>query len=691
MKKLFFILFLFPILCAAQEFSDDEKRAIVNQQLEFIAQQNENSNLDYTTLYDFYLNLLDYPLDLNHLSREDLENLNVLSPLQVSNFLSYRSKYGQIYTLYELSAIPLWDFELIKALLPFFTVNGSLEEDISLVEMFSDSRHQIITRWQRTLEYQTAYENPGDSALAASPSSFALGSKDKFFSRYRMQYRDKMSIGLTTEKDAGEEFFRGGKAEFFSGHFYVKDQGVLKKFALGDYQLQFGQGLAIWSGLAFGKSNNLNNIKRNGNGIRPYSSVNENLFLRGSAATFKLGHFEVTGFYSRNRIDGSLQEDTNSIDFINVSSLPEDGFHRTLTEYRKKDAVLFSNYGAHIDWKHEHFVIGLSAIESTLDVPFQEGKQLYQRFNFVGSKQQNIAMDYRAHVAGVSFFGESAYDLDGYWAHTHGLLADLDGKTQALVQYRNFDKQYHGLLSNAIGEGSTVSNEQGLMLGLQTKIATGLDLSVYFDSYGFQWLGFRRDAPSKGYDVVGQINYSPSSKVLMYFRFKNEQKGINRDEESVVPQLDVAHRQNFRLHSDFDLSSSLSLRVRGEVSFYKEDKESGTKEYNKGQLFFTDLIYRFERFPLKISSRYAIFNTFDYDTRIYAYENDVLYAFSIPAYAGNGTKTYLMLQYKWRNKLDIWLRYAQSYFPNDYVQSSGINEVNANTLSELKLQVRWTF
>lgn len=691
MRKFIFICFLFPLVLCAQEFSDDEKRAIVNQQLEFIAQQNENSNLDYTTLYDFYLNLIDYPLDLNSLTREDLENLNVLSPLQIDHFLSYRKKYGQIYTFYELSAIPLWDFGLIQALLPFFTVGGAAEVPVGLKEMFMESRHQIINRWQRTLEYQAAYDPPSDSALAASPSSYTLGSKDKFFTRYRMQYRDKMSLGFSTEKDAGEQFFREGKLEFLSGHFFLKDQGRIKKLAVGDYQLQFGQGLAIWSGLAFGKSNNLNNMKRNGNGIRPYSSVNENLFLRGFAATVALGPFELTGFYSRNKIDGSLQSDTNSTDFINVSSLPEDGFHRTLTEYQKKDAVVFSNYGAHLDWKKEHFVIGLSAIESHLDVPFQASDQLYKKFNFVGNKQQNLALDYRAHWAGMAFFGESAYDLDGYWAHTHGVLADLDGKTQALIQYRNFNKQYHGLLSNAIGEGSTVSNEEGLLLGLQTKIATGLDMSVYFDSYRFEWLGFRRDAPAKGNDMVGQINYSPSRKVLIYFRFKNEQKGINRDEENILPQLDVAHRKNFRIHSDLDLSRQLTLRLRGELSYYKEDKENGEKDFSQGQLFFTDLIFRFEKLPLKLSSRYAIFNTFDYDTRIYAYESDVLYAFSIPAYAGTGTRTYLMLQYKWRNKLDVWLRYAQSYFPNDYVLSSGINEVETNTLSEVKIQVRYSF
>ena len=42
---------------------------------------------------------------------------------------------------------------------------------------------------------------------------------------------------------------------------------------------------------------------------------------------------------------------------------------------------------------------------------------------------------------------------------------------------------------------------------------------------------------------------------------------------------------------------------------------------------------------LRLSARYAIFNTDSYDTRIYAYEKDVLYAFSVPALYATGSHT----------------------------------------------------
>ena len=52
---------------------------------------------------------------------------------------------------------------------------------------------------------------------------------------------------------------------------------------MGDYQIMFGQGLTFWSGRAFGKSADVINIKKNPLGIKAYTSVDENLFMRGAA------------------------------------------------------------------------------------------------------------------------------------------------------------------------------------------------------------------------------------------------------------------------------------------------------------------------------------------------------------------------------------------------------------------------
>jgi hypothetical protein len=56
--------------------------------------------------------------------------------------------------------------------------------------------------------------------------------------------------------------------------------------------------------------------------------------------------------------------------------------------------------------------------------------------------------------------------------------------------------------------------------------------------------------------------------------------------------------------------------------------------------------------------RYAIFNCTEFESRIYAYENDVQGAFSVPFYYGKGMRYYLNGNIRLTNKLNFALRYS---------------------------------
>jgi hypothetical protein len=94
---------------------------------------------------------------------------------------------------------------------------------------------------------------------------------------------------------------------------------------------------------------------------------------------------------------------------------------------------------------------------------------------------------------------------------------------------------------------------------------------------------------------------------------------------------------------------------------------------------------------LKVSTRFALFDTDNYDNRQYVYEKDVLYAFSIPAYFDRGTRNYILFQYQANKKLDLWMRYARTALRNEKTISSGLEEINQPHKSEVKMQVRYKF
>jgi hypothetical protein len=97
------------------------------------------------------------------------------------------------------------------------------------------------------------------------------------------------------------------------------------------------------------------------------------------------------------------------------------------------------------------------------------------------------------------------------------------------------------------------------------------------------------------------------------------------------------------------------------------------------------------RFPVSFNARLAIFKTASYNSRIYSYENDVLYSFSIPAYYGNGLRYYLTVRYAVTRNIDLWFRVAETTFFDSKTTGSGLDQIDVPHKTELKAQLRLKF
>jgi hypothetical protein len=129
---------------------------------------------------------------------------------------------------------------------------------------------------------------------------------------------------------------------------------------------------------------------------------------------------------------------------------------------------------------------------------------------------------------------------------------------------------------------------------------------------------------------------------------------------------------------------TFTLKNRFEQVIYND----GINSESKGYVVYQDLSYKPKTIPMTFSLRYALFDTDDYNSRIYAYENDILYSFSVPAYYGKGSRFYIMTKVKLRKNIDFWLRFSQTYFTDRSVISSGLTEIEGNIKSEIKFQIR---
>jgi hypothetical protein len=502
-----------------------------------------------------------------------------------------------------------------------------------------------------------------------------------------------MSIGFLGEKDAGEEFFARiytNGIDFYSAHFFIKNKGRLKALALCDYELEFGQGLTLWSGLAFGKSAAAIGIQKRQRGVRANTSANENLFFRGGAATFGLLQgLDITAFYSNKNVDAGLtQKDTlNNEEYI-FSSITESGFHRTPNEVAKKGAVNEQIYGGNISYKNKGFRVGATAYKSIYGIDLVKDAAPYQYFDFQGNDNFNMGIDGSYANKYLSVFGEFSMSQNGGKAMLVGSIFNLHPRLTFSVLYRNFERDYQVFYAVPFSEGSRAQNEKGIYLGAVINTGTHSNFKVYYDIYSFDWLRYRVNAPSQGDEFSLLYENRPTRHFNFNIRYRSEHKMLNESaDDMAIRDVTETRKQSLRFHVNYSPYHQIQLKSRVEFSKYQHQPEA----QSKGYLIYQDLQYRPDNFPVKFTLRYALFNTDDYDTRIYAYENNVLYRFSVPAYYYQGSRFYILLNYKMNDHFTFWLHFAQSYYSNRTTIGSGLEEIQGHTRSEITAQVRMKF
>jgi hypothetical protein len=407
-----------PKIALSQENDEFKRDNIIEQRIETIAENLEDSETDYTDLLEEMLYFKQNRLDLNRASSEDLRNLNLLSDVQIVNLLDHIRKTGKLIAIYELQAIKGFDLETIARILPFVKVVDTFDDaHFSLSQMLKYGSHKIVARYSRVLEQQRGFLPISDSALAANPNSRFLGSPHGIFTRYRFTYSNRVSISLTGEKDPGEEFFRGSQRQgfdFYSGHFALRNFGKVKTLVVGDYLAQFGQGVTLWLGQGFGKSADPMLIKRNPRGIVPSNSLNELLFMRGAASTVRIKNMEYSAFFSRKAIDANVSRiDTVDNTIEEVTSFLLSGFHRTPNEVARKGTVTETMAGGNVSYKTRALSIGFTGVSTQYSALLNRNLRLYNQFEFSSNENLNMGVDYNAVVRNVNVFGEVSRSMNG--------------------------------------------------------------------------------------------------------------------------------------------------------------------------------------------------------------------------------------------------------------------------------------
>jgi hypothetical protein len=549
----------------------------------------------------------------------------------------------------------------------------------------------LYLRYQTTPEAKNGYSSVPDSILATS-NSYYYGNQDHYYSRFRYSYRTNLSLGITGEKDPGEEFFKGAQKngfDFYSAHAFFKGGKYLRAVAIGDYQVQIGQGLNFWSGYAFGKTADVTNIKKTANPIRPYTSVDETRFMRGAAIDLGFGDFSLTTFASLKKVDASVLADSLYDDLEFVSSINLSGLHRTNSEIERKNALTEKIAGSNLRYRNRNFQFGIAGVYQGYDKDFNKSVQPYNQFDFRGKEMLSISGDYSFVLKNFNFFGEaSRSSYSGAWANLHGVLFSLDSRASFSLLYRKYDRDYQTFYNTGFSEGSNTQNENGIYAGLKLKLSSAWSLNSYIDLFRFPWMKYQVDGPSEGHEILIQPTYKPTKQLEIYARYREQLRQKNsRDSDGTVTELEDVLQRNYRLNISYAVSEFFTIKSR--IEYVTINRPSNDPE--KGLIITQDVLFKPKNLPFDLSLRYALFDTDSYDSRLYTYENNALYVFAIPAYYYQGSRAYAMIRYSFLKRFDLWVRYGTFIYNNRSSIGSGAEEIKGSRKSDLTVQLRIKF
>ena len=716
-QLVFIILALFlPLTVNAQiavdTLSTEALNALLIEQVERLAEDSDD-DADFEDLLENYIFFSENPVNLNSNEVMRLVELRLLSVFQYEELQKYRRYYGDFLFIDELEMVEGFDEQTLAILRPVVCIGQDQSKDkITLDKMARYGKHQIVGRYEQILEQQQGYSAITDSALLAKPNSRYLGSPQKYQLKYTYNYRNKIRAGFVLEKDAGEMFYTDHVSDtiqallgnnhrrgfdFVGFHLYTKDLGVVKAAVIGDYHLAFGQGLTLWSGMSFGKAGAGSSVMKQGRGLTPKASASEYAYMRGAAVTLGGGPFNGTVFYSNRLIDANVSVADSLDEAELVSSLQETGYHRTIGELQDRHAIRQQVIGGHLSYAIAHFEFGYTLHHTWLSVPLQLKPTHYNQFYFQGQKLTNQGVDFKYVKGKYAVFGEVAmsYNPDTTalrqaqepaYAGLVGLTVKPAGYLNFTVMYRDYGKAYQNLMSNAFGEGSRNQGQRGIYLGVEAAPAPYWNLLAYADQFQFTWLTSQVNAPSRGHDYYLRLSHSFNRNTNAYLQVRSKTKMKNSTDDHVFSHYPILYTKNsVRFNINYKIGRDFTASNKAEYAHYRNEDSSN----EHGYFLCQDIAYKPEYKPYSLTFRYAIFDAKDYNTRIYAYESDVLYSFSVPALYGKGMRIYLLGKVKLFNALALYARIGRTIYSDRDEIGSGLTLIKGNHKTDLKVEAIW--
>ena len=636
---------------------------------------NSVNSLNWENELEELSNRLQEPVNLNSATREQLEQFPFLSDIQIEHLLAYIYIHGQMETIYELQLVEELDRQTIQYLLPFVCIKAiNNEPAFRWKTMLKDAgrygKNEVLTRLDIPFYKRKGYEHT------------YLGPAVYSSVKYTFRYRDQLYAGGVAEKDAGEPFAalhnRYGY-DYYSFYLLLQNCGRLKSLAVGNYRLSFGQGLVMSTDYLMGKTIYASSFNNRSTGIKRHSSTDEYNYFRGVATTVALTkRLSVSAFYSHRNMDGVVTDGE-------ITSVYKTGLHRSRKEADKKNLLTSQLTGGNVSYQQNHIRLGITGVYYVFNRPYEPELTGYSKYNIHGNHFYNLGIDYAYRWRRFSFQGETAIGKQG-WASLNRLQYSPVQDIQFILIHRFYSYDYWAMYAHSFGEGSTVQNEQGYYVGLETTPFSHWRFFVSFDLFSFPWKKYRINKPSRGTDGLIQATFTPRTNLSMYLKYRYKQKERDLTGSKGTLTLPIFHHQ-LRYRLNYSLNDVFSSRTTLDYNHFHSQDRAATKGYQVTQMISSQLPWT--RLFADVQGSY--FCTDDYDSRVYVSEKGLLYTFYTPSFQGRGFRCAVRLRYELNKHWLFITKFGETIYLNRNEIGSGNDLIYGNKKADIQMQLRIKF
>ena len=427
--------------------------------------------------------------------------------------------------------------------------------------------------------------------------------------KYGYNYRRQVEAGITLRRPAAGEW----KDLQYGGYVQLSNIGTIKRIVGGCYQAQFGQGLVTNHFFHTGKSSRVMQTGNEKEGLSKVSGAGSERY-QGIGATVEAGkHTDVSAWYS---------VDNNKV------------WHHAI--------------GANVSMNFRNVHVGVTVMEHLYSDSLPVRNAYYNHAYFRGKHQCVISADVKYTWRWMQLFAEIAAAENSQWG-AGGIggvrltpLPDLG----LVALYRYYSPMFDNRYGYAFCEGSRLGDEQGGYAGVEYKGWRRWRLSAYGDVFHFNGPKYGiRESGTMGYEVLGQAEHIGSHYSAL-LSLRSRTKGGQR---------------THRARAEFNYTlGGWRFRTRADASLVHGTNASQPLTY--GVSAIQDIEYHLSNIPMVIQMRLQGFDVQNWANRIYTYENDVLYAFSIPATYGLGGRWYVNMRYAINKQWSVYMRVSETVY-----------------------------